>query len=249
MALVRRRRRQTFEQRRRWSMVKVEAGKQRWLLVAANATLLIPTALVLALLPAPPVWNGLIAGALIASAFWMSYGVLLIRTYPVSMGEWGESFTREFLDWGRHRAGGSSTTSPWSVATSTTSPSRPQPCWPSRPSSSAPAGTGLATGGRPRTSRTLSFRAISHVPGTQSTTPPRGPGRPGAHALGCRLAQTGAARIGRRRVRRLRAQCETVGRSMGDRPHHSRSGSHRRDRSARLPSPPRQAHGRQLRSG
>ena len=103
MAIVRRRRRQTFEQRRRWSMVKAEAGKQRWLLVAANATLLIPAALVLALLPAPPVWNGLIAGALIASAFWMSYGVLLIRTYPVTMGEWGESFTREFLDWGRRR--------------------------------------------------------------------------------------------------------------------------------------------------
>ena len=103
MALVRRRRRQTFEQRRRWSMVKVEAGKQRWLLIAANDTLLIPAALVLALLPAPPVWNGLIAGALIASAFWMSYGVLLIRTYSVTMGEWGESFTQEFLDWGRRR--------------------------------------------------------------------------------------------------------------------------------------------------
>src|SRR6478735_7015610 len=128
MALVRGRRRQTFEQHRRWSMVKVEARKQRWCWSRPMPPLLIPTVLVLALLPAPPVWNGLIAGVLIASAFWMSYGVLLIRTYPVSMGEWGESFTREFLDWGRRRAGGSSTTSPWSVATSTTSPSRPQPC-------------------------------------------------------------------------------------------------------------------------
>ena len=84
-------------------MVRAEARKQRWLLLAANATVLIPAVLVLALLPAPPLWNGLIAGALIASAFWMSYGVLLIRTYPVTMGEWGESFTREFLDWGRRR--------------------------------------------------------------------------------------------------------------------------------------------------
>jgi hypothetical protein len=52
VATVRRRRRQTFEQRRRWSMVKVEVRKQRWLLLAANATLLIPVVLVLALLPA-----------------------------------------------------------------------------------------------------------------------------------------------------------------------------------------------------
>ena len=29
--------------------------------------------------------------------------MLLIRTYPVTMGEWGESFTREFLDWGQRR--------------------------------------------------------------------------------------------------------------------------------------------------
>jgi hypothetical protein len=98
-----RRRRKTFEQRRRWALVTAEIHKQRWLLLAANATLLVPAALVLAFLPGPPVWTGLISGALIASSFWMTFGVLLIRTYPVTMGEWGESFTREFLDWGRRR--------------------------------------------------------------------------------------------------------------------------------------------------
>jgi hypothetical protein len=51
----------------------------------------------------PPLYKGIVAGALIASSFWMTYGVLLIRTYPVTMGEWGESFTREFLDRGRRR--------------------------------------------------------------------------------------------------------------------------------------------------
>jgi hypothetical protein len=103
VAITRRQRRHTFEQHRRWSMVKAEARKQRWVLVAGNACVLIPAVLVLALIPAPPVWNGLIAGVLSAIAFWMAYGVLLIRTYPVTMGEWGEYFTREFLDWGRRR--------------------------------------------------------------------------------------------------------------------------------------------------
>src|SRR5690349_1919215 len=97
------RRRPTFEQRRRWSMVRAEARKQRWLLLGANAIVLVPAAVMLAVPVMPPLWKGLTAGALIASSFWMTYGVLLIRTYPVTMGEWGESFTREFLDRGRRR--------------------------------------------------------------------------------------------------------------------------------------------------
>src|SRR5690348_1215342 len=89
------RRRRTFEQRRRWSMVRIEAGKQRWLLLGANAILLVPAVAVLVVPMMPALWRGIVAGALIASSFWMTYGVLLIRTYPVTMGEWGESFTRE----------------------------------------------------------------------------------------------------------------------------------------------------------
>lgn len=91
------RNRKTFEQRRRWSTLKAEAHRQRWLLGAANAALLLPAAAMLALGPLPPQWSGLVAGVLIASSFWMTYTVLLIRTYPVTMGEWGESFTRDFL--------------------------------------------------------------------------------------------------------------------------------------------------------
>lgn len=101
-----RRRRATFEQRRRWSMVKAEARKQRWLLVGANAIVLVPAAVVLAVPVMPALWKGMTAGALIASSFWMTYGVLLIRTYPVTMGEWGESFTREFLDRSTSRLAG-----------------------------------------------------------------------------------------------------------------------------------------------
>lgn len=96
-------RRHAFEQRRRWSRVKAEAKKQRWLLVGANASMLVPAVLFLTLLPVPSLWRGLLGGALIASSLWMTYGVLLIRTYPVTMGEWGESFTGEFLEWGPRR--------------------------------------------------------------------------------------------------------------------------------------------------
>jgi hypothetical protein len=42
--------------------------------------------------------RGFVAGALLTSWAWMVYVTCLIRTYPVTMGEWGESFTREVLD-------------------------------------------------------------------------------------------------------------------------------------------------------
>jgi hypothetical protein len=84
-------------------MVRAEAKKQRWLLLGANAILLVPAVVILVMPVMPSLWKGIVAGALIASSFWMTYGVLLIRTYPVTMGEWGESFTRDLLDRGRRR--------------------------------------------------------------------------------------------------------------------------------------------------
>jgi len=53
-----RRRRQTFEQHRRWSMVRAEAKKQRWLLVGANAILIVPAAVVLVMPVMPSLWKG-----------------------------------------------------------------------------------------------------------------------------------------------------------------------------------------------
>ena len=40
---------------------------------------------------------GFVAGTLVTSWAWMVFVTLVIRTYPVTMGEWGESFTREVL--------------------------------------------------------------------------------------------------------------------------------------------------------
>jgi hypothetical protein len=120
-----RRHRQTFEQQRRWSTERAEAKKERWLLLGANASLVVPAVLVLAIPVMPSLWRGIVAGALIASSFGMTYGVLLIRTYAVTMGEWRESWTESCLIEDDAKVGGSSMTCPWSTATSTMSPSQP----------------------------------------------------------------------------------------------------------------------------
>ena len=54
--------------------------------------------LLLLVLPLPfPLTRGFVAGALAASWLWMVFMVGVLRTYPATMGEWGESFTRGLL--------------------------------------------------------------------------------------------------------------------------------------------------------
>jgi hypothetical protein len=56
-----------------------------------------PAVFVLEVPIGPGVIRGFVAGALVTSWAWMVFVTSLIRTYPVTMGEWGESFTREVL--------------------------------------------------------------------------------------------------------------------------------------------------------
>ena len=94
---VRRRGRKTFEQRRRWELVRSELWRGRGKIAAAAAWML-GTAVVVVLLPVGPgMVRGLVAGCMVTSWVWMVFVTSLIRTYPVTMGEWGESFTREVL--------------------------------------------------------------------------------------------------------------------------------------------------------
>ncbi|WP_404384215.1 NERD domain-containing protein [Knoellia locipacati] len=45
----------------------------------------------------PGLLRGLVAGVVATSYFWMVFMVALLQTYPTTVGEWGESFTRELL--------------------------------------------------------------------------------------------------------------------------------------------------------
>lgn len=59
--------------------------------------MVVPAVVVLVLPWGGPLFRGVIAGALLASWGWMIYVAGLLRTYPATVGEWGESFTRELL--------------------------------------------------------------------------------------------------------------------------------------------------------
>lgn len=94
---VRRRGRKTFEQRRRWALVRTElwSGGRT---IAAAAGWMVGAAVVVLVLPVGSAMiRGFVGGTLVASWAWMVFVTSLIRTYPVTMGEWGESFTREVL--------------------------------------------------------------------------------------------------------------------------------------------------------
>ncbi|WP_157598360.1 nuclease-related domain-containing protein [Phycicoccus sp. Root101] len=79
-------------------MVRTELWSGRRNIVAAAAWML-GAALVVVVLPVGPAMvRGAFAGALVTSWAWMVFVTSLIRTYPVTMGEWGESFTREVLE-------------------------------------------------------------------------------------------------------------------------------------------------------
>lgn len=56
---------------------------------AALAVLLIPLGSVAI--------RAFVAGSPVTSWGWMIYATSVLRTYSVTMGEWGESFTRELL--------------------------------------------------------------------------------------------------------------------------------------------------------
>jgi hypothetical protein len=77
--------------------VRIELWRGRRNLAAAAAWMLGASAVVLLLPVGSSMVRGFVAGSLVTSWAWMVYVTSLIRTYPVTMGEWGESFTREAL--------------------------------------------------------------------------------------------------------------------------------------------------------
>lgn len=89
--------RTTFEQRRRWELVRTELWRGRRLIAAAGAWMLGAAAAVVLVPVGSSMARGFVAGALVTSWAWMVCVTSLIRTYPVTTGEWGESFTREVL--------------------------------------------------------------------------------------------------------------------------------------------------------
>lgn len=92
-----RRGRRTHEQRRRWGLVRTELWRGRWLIAGAGAWL-VGAALVVLVVPfGPTSFRAFVAGSLVTSWGWMIYVTSILRTYPATMGEWGESFTRELL--------------------------------------------------------------------------------------------------------------------------------------------------------
>ena len=92
-----RRGRKTFEQRRRWELVRTELWSGRRNIAAAAAWMLGAAVMVLVLPVGSGTVRGFFAGTLVASWAWTVFVTSLTRTYPVTMGEWGESFTREVL--------------------------------------------------------------------------------------------------------------------------------------------------------
>ena len=72
-----------------WNGRRNIAAAAAWMLGAAVVVLVLPVG--------PGMVRGFFAGALVTSWAWMVFVTALIRTYPVTMGEWGESFTREVL--------------------------------------------------------------------------------------------------------------------------------------------------------
>ena len=73
-----------------WSGRRNIAAAAAWMLGAAVVVIVLPVG--------SGMVRGLVAGTLVASWAWMVFVTSLIRTYPVTMGEWGESFTREALE-------------------------------------------------------------------------------------------------------------------------------------------------------
>lgn len=73
-----------------WSGRRNIAAAAAWMLGGAVVVLVLPVG--------SAVVRGFVAGTLVASLAGMVFVTSLIRTYPVTMGEWGESFTREVLE-------------------------------------------------------------------------------------------------------------------------------------------------------
>lgn len=87
---------------------------------------------------------GFVAGALLTSWACMVYVTSLIRTYPVTLGEWGSRSPGRCSPVGSS-AGRLWTTSRWSITTSITSRSAHGLCWRSRPRSSVSGASGRRT--------------------------------------------------------------------------------------------------------
>lgn len=95
----------THEEQRRCSQ-SISAIRGGWATLLLGFLVVTGTAVFVLALPTHPVFKGVLAGALFASAFWAPFTVVTVATYSATTGSWGESFTKDLLQ--RHRP-------PWPV--------------------------------------------------------------------------------------------------------------------------------------
>lgn len=95
----------THEEQRRWSQ-SISAIRGGWATLLLGFLVVTGTAVFVLALPTNPVFKGVLAGVLFASAFWAPFTVVTVATYSATTGSWGESFTKDLLQ--RHRP-------PWPV--------------------------------------------------------------------------------------------------------------------------------------
>lgn len=95
----------THEEQRRWSQ-SISAIRGGWASLLLGFLVFTGTGVFVLALPTHPVFKGVLAGALFASAFWAPFTVVTVATYSATTGSWGESFTKDLLQ--RHRP-------PWPV--------------------------------------------------------------------------------------------------------------------------------------
>lgn len=82
------------ERRRAQSIAAIRGG---WRSLLFGVTVLAGSGLAVLFLPTSPLFKGVVAGVLFASAFWAPFTAVTITTYAATVGSWGEAFTRELL--------------------------------------------------------------------------------------------------------------------------------------------------------
>lgn len=87
----------TYEEQRRWSRTVSAIRGGGWATLLLGFIVMAGTGAVLLLIPTHPVFKGVVAGVLFASAFWAPFTVLTVATYSATTGAWGESFTKDLL--------------------------------------------------------------------------------------------------------------------------------------------------------
>ena len=95
----------THEEQRRWSR-SISAIRGGWAALLLGFIVMSGTGVVLLAMPIQPVFKGVLAGVLFASACWAPFTVVTVATYSATTGSWGESFTKDLFQ--HHRP-------PWPV--------------------------------------------------------------------------------------------------------------------------------------